>query len=71
MLVTDRDRIVAEIVPPHGGRSPLIADALLAEAVRKGWIRPPAVPGTTPPPRKPVMAFDELMQELQQDRADR
>jgi len=71
VLVTDRDRIVAEIGPPQGNRSPLVADALLAEAVRKGWIRPPAVAGTHPPPRKPVMAFAELMRELQQDRADR
>ena len=33
VLVTDRDRIVAEIVPPQAGRSPVLADALLAEAL--------------------------------------
>ena len=71
VLVTDRDRIVAEIVPPQGGRSPLVADALLAEAVREGWMRPPALVSDTPPPRKPIMAFRDLMQELQRDRADR
>jgi hypothetical protein len=39
--VTDRDRVVAEIVPPRSGRSPLLADAMLAEAVREdGWHRP-------------------------------
>jgi antitoxin (DNA-binding transcriptional repressor) of toxin-antitoxin stability system len=71
VLVTDRDRVVAEIVPPQPGRSPLLGDALLAEAVRKGWVTPPVLAGSDPPPRKPVMTLRELMQELQQDREDR
>ena len=33
VLVTDRDRVVAELIPPREGRSPMLADALLAEAV--------------------------------------
>ena len=28
VLVTDRDRVVAELVPPREGRSPLLADAM-------------------------------------------
>lgn len=32
VLVTDRDQVVAELVPPRAGRSPLLADALLAAA---------------------------------------
>ncbi|HUI17459.1 MAG TPA: prevent-host-death protein [Alphaproteobacteria bacterium] len=71
VLVTDRDRVVAEIVPPQAGRSPLLADALLAEAVRAGWLTPPAVAGGPPPPRKPIMRFRELMRELRHDRDDR
>jgi antitoxin (DNA-binding transcriptional repressor) of toxin-antitoxin stability system len=71
VLVTDRDRVVAEIVPPQAGRSPLLADALLAEAVRSGWLTPPTVPSKTAPPRRPVMTFSELMDELQRDREDR
>ncbi len=72
VLVTDRDRVVAELVPPREGRSPLLTDAMLAEAVRQGWITPPALPGAgVPPPRKPVMAFQDLMKELQYDREDR
>ena len=43
VLVTDRDRVVAEIVPPNPSRSPLLADALLAEAVREGWVTPPTL----------------------------
>jgi antitoxin (DNA-binding transcriptional repressor) of toxin-antitoxin stability system len=71
VLVTDRDRVVAEIVPPQAGRSPLLADALLAEAVREGWLTPATLAGGNPPPRKPIMAFRDLMNELQQDREDR
>jgi prevent-host-death family protein len=71
VLVTDRGRVVAKIVPPQGGRSLLLADALLADAVRAGWLTPPVLVGRNPPPRKPVMAFRDLMTELQQDREDR
>jgi antitoxin (DNA-binding transcriptional repressor) of toxin-antitoxin stability system len=71
VLITDRDRVVAEIVPPQPGRSPFAVDAVLAEAVREGWLAPPVLVGSDPPPRKPVMRLNDLMQELQQDRADR
>ncbi len=71
VLVTDRDRVVAEMVPPREGRSPLLADAQLAEAVRRGWITPPALPAGGPPPRKPVMSIRDLLRELEQDREDR
>jgi antitoxin (DNA-binding transcriptional repressor) of toxin-antitoxin stability system len=71
VLVTDRDRVVAELVPPRAGRSAVLADAMLADAVRKGWVTPPAVAGEGPPPRKPVMSFDDLMAGLDQDRQDR
>ncbi len=71
VLVTDRDRVVAELIPPREGRSPLLADAMLAEAVRKGWITPPALPPGSVPPRKPAMPFRELMRDLDKDRADR
>jgi antitoxin (DNA-binding transcriptional repressor) of toxin-antitoxin stability system len=71
VLVTDRDRVVAELIPPQAGRSPLLADALLAQAVREGWLTPPTLVSHEPPPRKPVMRFRELMRELQHDRDDR
>ena len=71
VLVTDRDRVVAEIVPPRPSRSPLLADALLADAVRDGWLTPPAFAGASPPPRKPIMSLRELMQELRHDREER
>jgi len=71
VLVTDRDRVVAELGPPREGRSPLLADAVLAEAVRQGWLTPPALPASGPPPRRPVMKFRALLEELERDRDDR
>jgi antitoxin (DNA-binding transcriptional repressor) of toxin-antitoxin stability system len=71
VLVTDRDRVVAELVPPARSRSPMLADALLAEAVRQGWITPPALAAAGPPPRKPVMLFRDLLRELERDRSER
>src|SRR5208337_2556414 len=70
VLVTDRDRVVAEIVPPQSGRSPLLADAMVAEAVREGWLTPAVLAGNGPP-RKPVMAFRHLIKDLRQDREER
>ena len=71
VLVTDRDRVVAELVPPREGRSPMLADALLAEAVRKGWVTPPALPAKGPPPRLPVAPWREIHHELDKDREER
>jgi antitoxin (DNA-binding transcriptional repressor) of toxin-antitoxin stability system len=71
VLVTDRDRVVAEIRPPETTRSPVLVDALLAEAVRQGWITPPALTSPTPPPRNPIMSFRELKRQLIEDRSDR
>lgn len=70
VLVTDRDRVVAELVPPREGRAEAIHDALLAEAVRQGWVRPPLV-GKSVPPRAPVAPLGELLRELAADRGDR
>jgi len=52
VLVTDRDRVVAELVPPREGRSPVLADAFLAEAVRLGSLTPPSLRDGKPPPRQ-------------------
>lgn len=71
VLVTDRDRVVAELVPPQAGRALAGADALLADAVRQGWLTPPLMPGSGVPPRAPVTSLKVLLEELAQDRADR
>ena len=72
ILVTDRDRVVAELVPPAAGRSPAVADAVLAELVRKGLVTPAVRRLNGPPARcSSRIPFDELMRELDEDRADR
>ena len=72
VLVTDRDRVVAEIVPPRAERSPILADALLADMVRKGLLTPPATPGAGPPPAPaPNMTLEQLLEMLDEVRGDR
>ena len=71
VLVTDRDRVVAEIGPPRPTRSPLLSDARWLDACRQGWITPPVLIGREPPVRQPVMTIDELLGDLQRDRAER
>ena len=71
VLVTERDRVVAELTPPRPGRTPLLADSRLAQAVRKGWITPPLTVHEQPPPRLPVTSIDDLLDELSQDRGEK
>lgn len=71
VLVTDRDRVVAELVPPQGGTPEVAGDARLAEAVRSGWLRPPVLPVADTPPRDPVAPLAEILTELDHDRAER
>ncbi|HKU44262.1 MAG TPA: type II toxin-antitoxin system Phd/YefM family antitoxin [Polyangiales bacterium] len=71
VLVTDRDRVVAELGPPQADRSLVLADALLADAVRNGWLRPPSCVDPTPPPRIPVTTAAKLLEELRADRDER
>jgi antitoxin (DNA-binding transcriptional repressor) of toxin-antitoxin stability system len=70
VLVTDRDRVVAEIVPPQ--KRGVAEDEFIAKGVREGWLTPARiVDGTPPPAGKSVMGFEELMQEIASDREDR
>jgi antitoxin (DNA-binding transcriptional repressor) of toxin-antitoxin stability system len=71
VLVTDRDRVVAELGPPRPERAPLLADALLAEAVREGWLSAPLLVAEGPPPRQPVARWNEIARELDTDRGER
>jgi antitoxin (DNA-binding transcriptional repressor) of toxin-antitoxin stability system len=71
VLVTDRDRVVAELVPPQSGAAELASDTVLAEAVRSGWLRPPLLRVRGAPPRLPVARLADLLQELDRDRGER
>ena len=75
VLVTDRGKVVAELVPP---RTPVPAtpdateaERQMAELVRRGLVTPAKRPLTGSPPNIPIMKFDELMAELEADREDR
>lgn len=70
VLVTDRDRVVAELRPPLG-RGPLTSDAVLAEAVRRGWLSAPVAVREGPPGRAPLAPLDSLLRELDVDRDER
>jgi antitoxin (DNA-binding transcriptional repressor) of toxin-antitoxin stability system len=71
VLVTDRDRVVAELGPPRKGWPQPLADAFLADLVRKGWVTPPLQASDAPPPRQPVASWRALATELDRDRAER
>jgi prevent-host-death family protein len=71
ILISDRDRVVAELVPPRETRSASLTDAVLAQAVRDGLLTPPLQAGGPLPEAPPVMPLDEVLTELSADRADR
>ncbi len=71
VLVTDRERVVAELVPPGGGRAAMAADALLADAVRKGWLTPALGATESTIPHRPAANLADLLAELDDDRSDR
>lgn len=70
VLVTDQDRILAELVPPRRSAVPEAAQAPLADAIQRGWIQP-AASATGTPPRIPIASLNDLLHDLQQDHDDR
>ena len=71
VLIADRDRVVAELVPPQPTRGVVVSDAVLAELVREGCLTP-ALSGSGVPARPPpVTRFEQLARELEADRTDR
>jgi antitoxin (DNA-binding transcriptional repressor) of toxin-antitoxin stability system len=71
VLVTDRDKVVAELGPPNRTRARDVADAALAQAVRDGALTPGAIGAGVVPPRTPLLSFREVMGGLDDDRGDR
>lgn len=68
VLITDRDRVVAELIPPTPGRAEALQDAALAAAVREGWLTPPLLAPGAPPASAPVAPLATLLDELRRDR---
>jgi antitoxin (DNA-binding transcriptional repressor) of toxin-antitoxin stability system len=71
VLVTDRDRVVAEIGPPRKEPKGTDAERQWADLVAQGVVRLPTRKLTGPPPKTPIMTFDELMADIAADRDDR
>ena len=70
VVITDRGRAVAEIVPPQrpSGLTPFEE-----RGVREGWLRPAKRPFQPLPPRKPIpgLTLEQLLADLDRDREDR
>lgn len=71
VLVTDRDRVVAELIPPRPGRAETVDDARLADLVRSGLVEPPTLAGMDPPPSRPIGPTAAVLEDLERDRRER
>lgn len=71
VLVADRDRVAAELRAPGAGRAEDAPDALLADALRAGLIRPAALPPGPPPATAPVSRLEDILAALDEARRDR
>jgi antitoxin (DNA-binding transcriptional repressor) of toxin-antitoxin stability system len=72
ILIADRDRVVAELVPPEPGRAERVSDAVLAGLVREGVVTPALAPGRPLQVEHPRGAkLAEVLAELDADRGDR
>ena len=71
ILITDRDRVVAELVPPEPTRADRLPDALLADAVRRRVVTPAPLPPGPPPETRGVAPLTAILGELDRDRNER
>ena len=76
VLVTDRGKVVAELVPPRGGTdapNATNAERQMAELIRQGIVTPAKISPEAPlPPRQPsLISLEELMRDLDDSRSDR
>ena len=75
--VTDRGKVVAELVPPRAAaiaeESPSSdAERQWANLVRRGLVRPAKKPRPALPPRRPaIMTLEEMLRDLDESRSDR
>ena len=68
IVITDRGRTIAEIVPPQRK-----AKSVIERGIREGWITPAKRDANWPPPRKPIPGYtlEQLLADLDRDREDR
>ena len=67
VIVTDRGRPVAEIVPPHPK-----TESVIERGIREGWIRPAVRGPDWPPKGKPIpgLTLEEILADLDEARKD-
>ena len=71
VLVTDRDRVVAELNPPLPAHKRATKETVVERGIREGWITPAKIKGPLPPPPPAVMTLEEVLEDLDWSRADR
>jgi antitoxin (DNA-binding transcriptional repressor) of toxin-antitoxin stability system len=71
VLITDRDIVVAELIPPRNGRAETVDDVQLAQLVREGIIDAPLLGDAGAPPRRPVAPTAQVLADLARDRDER
>ena len=71
-MITDRDRVVAELGPLRERRSPILEDTFQADAVRNGLLSPPTIIDKSPPPAPPPLnPLEKILEHLDEDKSDR
>ncbi len=71
ILVKDRDKVVAELGPPHADRHTSTGSAVLDDLVRRGLVTPARNRGAPLPPRKPIAPLAQVLEWLDESRSDR
>lgn len=72
ILISDRDRVVAELIPPRETRAHSVTDAFLAETVRRGLLTPALTSGGPLPPRGGTgITLEDILSGLDSDRSER
>ena len=72
VLVTDRGKVVAELVAPRVNASATPAEQRLGELQRQGLLTPARLgPRARLPRRKPLAGIAEILRDLDQGRDDR
>ena len=69
IVITDRNRIVAEIVPPRRYQH----ETFVGRGFREGWLTPATDQSGRPPACKPIpgLTLEQLLADLDRDREDR
>jgi prevent-host-death family protein len=70
VLVTDRGKVVAELVPPRAPGKPSTTEEILAQLMREGVLALGKRSTAVAPASMALAAFEDLMQGLDGDRED-